>query len=104
MQKTGGPEGPPARVRLKGSDLLLATEDAAERTAEDAAQAARAGLLLLGRATGEHAAEDAAENAAEAVSEAASDAAKKAGCGSFIGGGLIVLVTVLGSAWIAKRK
>ncbi|MCR5681655.1 MAG: hypothetical protein K6G29_04310, partial [Clostridiales bacterium] len=28
----------------------------------------------------------------------------KSGCGSMIGGGFIVLVTVLGSAWIAKRK
>ena len=28
----------------------------------------------------------------------------KSGCGSFLGGGLIVLVTLLGSAWIAKRK
>ncbi|MCR5680844.1 MAG: discoidin domain-containing protein, partial [Clostridiales bacterium] len=27
----------------------------------------------------------------------------KSGCGSMIGGGLIVLVTVLGSAWISKR-
>ena len=47
---------------------------------------------------------EAAGNAAEAVSNAASDAAKKAGCGSFIGGGFIVLVTVLGSAWLAKRR
>ena len=45
---------------------------------------------------------NAAENAAEAVSNAADTA--KSGCGSFIGGGLIVLVSVLGSAWIAKRK
>ncbi|MBQ3707483.1 MAG: discoidin domain-containing protein [Clostridia bacterium] len=29
---------------------------------------------------------------------------KKSGCGSMIGGGLIVLVTVLGSAWISKRR
>ena len=28
----------------------------------------------------------------------------KSGCGSMIGGGLIVLVTVLGSAWISKRR
>ncbi|MBR4184729.1 MAG: discoidin domain-containing protein [Clostridia bacterium] len=28
----------------------------------------------------------------------------KRGCGSMIGGGFIVLVTLLGSAWIAKRK
>ena len=30
--------------------------------------------------------------------------AKKSGCGSMIGGGLIVLVTVLGAAWISKRR
>ena len=30
--------------------------------------------------------------------------AKKSGCGSMIGGGMIVLVTVLGSAWISKRR
>ncbi|MBE6724260.1 MAG: hypothetical protein E7576_03530, partial [Ruminococcaceae bacterium] len=29
---------------------------------------------------------------------------KKSGCGSFIGGGVIVLISVLGSAWIAKRR
>ncbi|MBQ3860900.1 MAG: hypothetical protein II779_10245, partial [Clostridia bacterium] len=28
----------------------------------------------------------------------------KSGCGSFIGGGLIVLATILGSAWISKRR
>ena len=28
----------------------------------------------------------------------------KSGCGSMIGGGMIVLVTVLGSAWISKRR
>ena len=48
------------------------------------------------------AAGDAVDNAAEVVSNAVDNA--KSGCGSFIGGGLIVLVTVLGSAWIAKRK
>ncbi|MBR0505785.1 MAG: discoidin domain-containing protein, partial [Kiritimatiellae bacterium] len=30
--------------------------------------------------------------------------AKKSGCGSMIGGGMIVLVAVLGSAWISKRR
>ena len=51
----------------------LPAEDAAERTAEDAAQAARAGLLLLGCTAGEHAAEDAAENAAAAALEGEED-------------------------------
>ena len=64
-------------------------ENAAENVAEAAEDIAEA-------------AQDAAENAAEAVSGAVESA--KSGCGSFIGGGLIVLVTVLGSAWIAKRK
>ena len=73
MQKTGGPEGPPARLVRKDRFLLLATEDAAERTAEDAAQAARAGFLLLGCTAGEHAAEDAAENAAAATLEGEED-------------------------------
>ena len=60
----------------------------------------------VGEAVGEAAGNvaEAVENAAEAVSNAASDVAKKSGCGSFIGGGLIVLVTVLGSAWISKRR
>ncbi len=61
----------------------------------------------------ENAAEEAVENAAEAAGEAVNNAAEaaggavdnaKSGCGSFIGGGLIVLVTVLGSAWAAKRR
>ena len=65
MQKTGGPEGPPAILHA-GRRLFLAAEDAAEGTAEDAAQATRAGLLLLGRAA-ESAAEDAAEEAAAAT-------------------------------------
>ena len=56
---------------------------------------------------------EAVENAAEAAGEAVNNAAEaaggavdnaKSGCGSFIGGGLIVLVTVLGSAWAAKRR
>ena len=60
----------------------------------------------VGEAVGEAAENvaEAAENAAEAVSNAASDVAKKSGCGSFIGGGLIVLAAILGSAWISKRK
>ena len=48
------------------------------------------------------AAGDAVENAAEAVTGAADNA--RSGCGSMIGGGFIVLVTVLGSARIARRR
>ena len=44
------------------------------------------------------------ENAPAAPAETEAPAAKKSGCGSFVGGGLIVLVTILGSAWAAKRR
>ncbi len=52
----------------------------------------------------EPAADTPAEAPADTPAEAAAPEAKKSGCGSFVGGGLIVLVTVLGSAWIARRK
>ncbi|MBR5680360.1 MAG: hypothetical protein IKX19_06870, partial [Clostridia bacterium] len=39
-----------------------------------------------------------------AAAEPAPAPAAKSGCGSMIGGCMIVLVTVLGSAWIAKRR
>ena len=70
-------------------------EEVVENAAENVTEAAE----NVAEAAG-----DAVENAAEAVTGAVDNAAKKSGCGSFIGGGLIVLVTVLGSAWIAKRK
>ena len=59
-----------------------APEPAAEETAEPAADTPTAETPASTETTGE----------------------KKSGCGSFIGGGLIVLVTVLGSAWAAKRR
>ena len=49
---------------------------------------------------------EAAGNAAEAAQNTvnnAVDTAKK-GCGSFIGGGMIVVAAILGSAWISRRK
>ena len=59
------------------------------------------------------AAQEVAENVTEAVGNAAEaaqntvnnavDTAKK-GCGSFIGGGMIVIAAILGSAWISRRK
>ena len=55
----------------------------------------------------EDAVENVADNVADAASnavEAVSNAAEKSGCGSFIGGGLIVMAAVLGSAWISRRK
>ena len=62
-----------ARDTPGGRCLFLAAEDAAERTAEDAAQTTHAGLLLLGRTTAEHAAEDAAQDAAAAALEGEED-------------------------------
>ena len=44
-----------------------------------------------------------AETPAETPAEKPAETAKS-GCGSMIGGSLIVLVTLLGSAWIAKRR
>jgi|GEM_PF-1691616 len=70
-------------------------EEVVENAAENVTEAAE----NVAEAAG-----DAVENAAEAVTGAVDNAAKKSGCGSFIGGSMIVLVTVLGSAWIAKRK
>ena len=68
-------------------------EDAVEEVAEAAGDAVEAV---------ENAVSDAADAASEAVTNAAESA--KSGCGSFIGGGMIVMISILGSAWIAKRK
>ncbi len=96
--KPGTAERPAKEEEPAPAEEPKAEEPTAQEVVEQAADA-------VGEAVGEVAenVSEAAQDAAEAVSEAASDAAKKAGCGSFIGGGLIVLVTVLGSAWIAKR-
>ena len=45
-----------------------------------------------------------AEQPAEAPAGTPKADEKKSGCGSFLGGGLIVMTAVLGAAWIAKRK
>ncbi|MBR4204265.1 MAG: hypothetical protein IKQ92_02170 [Clostridia bacterium] len=37
-------------------------------------------------------------------SEPETEQTEKSGCRSFVDGGAVVLVTVLGSAWIAKRR
>ena len=68
-----------------------------EEVVENAAENVTEAVENVAEAAG-----NAAENAAEAVSSAVDNA--KSGCGSFIGGGLVVLVSVLGSAWIAKRR
>ncbi len=48
-------------------------------------------------------AETPAETPTETPAEKPAETAKS-GCGSMIGGGMIVLVTILGSAWISKRR
>ena len=68
-----------------------------EEVVENAAENVTEAVENVADAAGE-----AVNNAAEAVSNTVENA--KSGCGSFIGGGLIVLVSVLGSAWIAKRR
>lgn len=62
-------------------------------------------------ATEEAPAEEAAAETPAAAEEAPADAAPageaepaKSGCGSFVGGGLIVLVSILGSALLTSRK
>ena len=69
---------------------------------ELAPRIAAALLLLLTPAAA--AAADPAADAPAAATGSEPAAEKKSGCGSFLGGGLIALVSVLGSAWIAKRK
>lgn len=51
-------------------------------------------------------AEDTPEPTADAATTGTTDTApaKKSGCGSFIGGGAVVLLAVLGSAWMTSRK
>ena len=86
-------EEEPAPAAEEPKEETPTVEEVAENAAENMTEA----VENVAEAAG-----DAVENAAEAVSGAVETA--KSGCGSFIGGGLIVLVTVLGSAWIAKRK
>ena len=43
--------------------------------------------------------------AADAPAADAADApAESGGCGSFIGGGAVVIMALLGAAWVSKRK
>ena len=50
-------------------------------------------------------AEDApAEEAPAAETPDAEAPAAEGGCGSFIGGGAIVITAILGAAWVSKRK
>ena len=86
-----------APVEEKVEEVKEEVAEAVEEVKEDVTEAAEA----VGDAVSE-----AANDAANAVTDAANNAveAAKSGCGSFIGGGLIVLVTLLGSAWISRRK
>ncbi|MBR4185340.1 MAG: hypothetical protein IKQ87_06195 [Clostridia bacterium] len=87
----------PAPVEEKVEEVKEEVTEAVEEVKEDVTEAAEA----VGDAVSE-----AANDAANAVTDAANNAVQtaKSGCGSFIGGGLIVLVTLLGSAWISRRK
>ncbi|MBQ2544704.1 MAG: hypothetical protein II557_00305, partial [Clostridia bacterium] len=78
-----------------------AEEPAAEepKTEEPAAEPEPAAEEPTAETPTETPAETPTETPAEKPAETA-----KSGCGSMIGGGLIVLVTVLGSAWISKRR
>ncbi|MBR5364782.1 MAG: discoidin domain-containing protein [Clostridia bacterium] len=86
-----------APVEEKVEEVKEEVAEAVEEVKEDVTEAAEA----VGEAVSE-----AANDAANAVTDAANNAVEsaKSGCGSFIGGGLIVLVTLLGSAWISRRK
>ena len=85
-----------AEAAKAAEEAAKAAEEAA-KAAEEAAKAAEEAAAQAAEEVVE-AAEGAADSAAEAVEEA------KKGCGSFVGGGLVVLVTVLGSAWMARRR
>lgn len=87
----------PAPVEEQVEEVKEEVTEAVEEVKEDVTEAAEA----VGDAVSE-----AANDAANAVTDAANNAVQtaKSGCGSFIGGGLIVLVTLLGSAWISRRK
>ncbi|MBE6724873.1 MAG: discoidin domain-containing protein [Ruminococcaceae bacterium] len=83
-------------------------EEVAENAAENVTEAVGEVVENAGEAienAGEAVAE-AANNAVEGASNAVNNAVEtaKSGCGSFIGGGLIVMAAILGSAWISRRK
>ena len=83
-------------------------EEVVEEAAENVTEAVGEAVENAGEAVEEVAENvtEAAGNAAEAAQNTvnnAVDTAKK-GCGSFIGGGMIVVAAILGSAWISRRK
>ena len=81
-------------------------EEVVSEVAENVTEAVGEAVENAGEAAAEVAENvtEAVSNAAEAAQNAAADVAKKSGCGSFIGGGMIVIAAILGSAWISKRK
>ena len=87
------------RAAKKEEPAPAASEPAPEADPEPAAEEAPAEVPAEAEAPADAA--PAPENAA--ASTPAADSAKS-GCGSFIGGGLVVLLSVLGSAWAAGRR
>ncbi|MBQ4349872.1 MAG: hypothetical protein II768_01305, partial [Clostridia bacterium] len=87
----------PAAEEPKAEEPATTVEEAVEEVTDNVTEAVENTAEAVGDAV-----TNAAEQATDAVNNAVESA--KSGCGSMIGGGLIVLVTVLGSAWIAKRK
>ena len=99
--------GKPGKVDAPAAEEPAAEEPKAEKpatTVEEAVEEVTDNVTEAVENTAE-AVGDAVTNAAEQATDAVNNAVEsaKSGCGSMIGGGLIVLVTVLGSAWIAKR-
>lgn len=83
-------------------------EEVVEEAAENVTEAVGEAVENAGEAVSEvtenvtEAVGDAAEAAQNTVNNAVETA--KSGCGSFIGGGMIVIAAILGSAWISRRK
>jgi hypothetical protein len=101
-------DAPEAAVEEAPAEETPTVEEVVEEAAENVTEAVGEAVENAGEAAQEvaenvtEAAGDAAEAAQNAVNNAV-DTAKK-GCGSFIGGGMIVIAAILGSAWISKRK
>ena len=101
-------DAPEAAVEEAPAEETPTVEEVVEEAAENVTEAVGEAVENAGEAAQEVAENvtEAAGNAAEAAQNAvnnAVDTAKK-GCGSFIGGGMIVIAAILGSAWISKRK
>ena len=82
----------------KAEEERIAAEEAAKKAEEE--EAAR--LAAEEAAKSEQAAE--AETPAAGTSDTVPAESGKTGCGSFIGGGALVLIAVIGAAWIGTEK